>query len=50
MAKPKMYGLKNKPNTRLQIDLRYQRKQHQRQRESVTRKPVAGQPAKAKEE
>lgn len=50
MAKPKMYGLRNKCNPRLQLDLRWQRKQKQRQRESTTRKPVAGQIRKTEEE
>ena len=39
-----MYKLPNNP-----LDLRYQRKQRQRQRESTTRKPVAAQIAKEKE-
>lgn len=49
MAKPKKYGLKNKYNPRLQLDMRYQKKQHQRQRESTTPKPVAAQIVKKKE-
>lgn len=50
MAKPKMYGLNNRYNPRLQLDVRYQRKQKQRQRENATRKPVAGQIRKTEEE
>lgn len=49
MAKPKKYGMATKYNPRLHLDMRYQKKQHQRQRESVTRKPVAAQIVKEKE-
>ena len=40
MAKPKMYGMRTKYNPRLQVDMRYRRKQHQRQRENAMRKPA----------
>lgn len=36
MAKAKMYGLK-RTNPRLQVDLRWQKKQHQRNRERPQR-------------
>ena len=49
MGKPRKYGLQTHYNPRLQLDLRYQRKQRQRQRESTTPKPVAAQTAKGKE-
>lgn len=49
MGQPKKYGMKTKYNPRLQLDMRYQKKQHQRQRESTTRKPVAAQIVKDKE-
>ena len=49
MGKPRKYGMQTQYNPRLQQDLRYQRKQRQRQRESTTPKPVAGQIAKEKE-
>lgn len=47
MAKPKIYGLKSKANPRLLLDMRYLKKQ--RQREKQTPKPVAAQIAKKKE-
>ena len=47
MAKPKMYGLKSKYKNRLHVDMRYLKRQ--RQRESTTRKPVPAQIAKEKE-
>ena len=49
MGKPRKYGMQIHYNPRLQLDLRYQRKQRQRQRESTTPKPVAGQIVKEKE-
>lgn len=49
MGQPKKYGMNTKYNPRLQLDMRYQKKQYQRQRESVTRKPVAAQIVKEKE-
>lgn len=41
MGKPKMYGMACKINKRPPVDVRYQRRQRQRQRESVTRKQAA---------
>ena len=49
MARPKKYGMKTQHNPRLQMDMRYQKRQHQRQRESTTPKPVAAQIVKKKE-
>lgn len=45
MSKAKMYGLK-RTNPRLQLDLRWQKKQHQRNRERATPSLVAGKPQK----
>lgn len=49
MSKAKIYGLKTKYNPRLRFDMWPRKKRQQRQRESVTRKPVAGQIVKEKE-
>ena len=42
MGKAKVYGLQTKYNPRLHMDMRYQRQQHQRNREKPQRNPVAG--------
>lgn len=50
MATPKKYGLANKCNPRLQMDLRWQKKQHQRNREKAPRVLVADKSTKEKTE
>ena len=53
MAKPRIYGMKSKYNPRLHLDMRYQKKQHQRNRERAqpsTPAPEIGAWAKNKRE
>lgn len=45
MGKPKMYGQK-RTDPRQRLDLRWQKKQHQRNRERATPSLVAGKPQK----